>query len=78
MVPLSTIALGKTYHIEKIEIEDSKEQLYLASIGLTPKAVIRKIASAPFKDPTEYLVDHLQLVALSRVVAERILVSEIT
>lgn len=77
MVPLITIALGKIYHIEKIEVEDSRDQLYLASIGLTPKAVITKITNTPFKDPTEYLVDHVQLVALSRTIAERILVSEI-
>jgi len=57
LVPLSEVAPGETLELRRVDESQSDRLRYIASIGLTPGAVVSVVERQPFQGPITILVD---------------------
>jgi DtxR family Mn-dependent transcriptional regulator len=55
--PLSDVAAGETVEVRRVTAGDPDRLRYLASVGLTPGAVVTVLEHQPFRGPTTFRID---------------------
>src|SRR6476660_1468611 len=55
--PLSDVAVGETVEVRRVTAGDPDRLRYLASVGLTPGAVLTALEHQPFRGPTTFRIN---------------------
>src|SRR6476660_6418608 len=55
--PLSDVAVGETVEVRRVTAGDPDRLRYLASVGLTPGAVLTVLEHQPFRGPTTFRIN---------------------